>query len=88
MNTRLKPLEELVKELPPASQAEVRNLIESLLEKQKRKPAGKSRQDWAGALSDYRSRYTSLGPLAPPPCGNGAKSPRSCFGRSSLSMND
>ena len=50
MNIRLKPLEELIKELPPASQAEVRSLIESLLEKRKRKPVGKLRQDWAGAL--------------------------------------
>ena len=60
MSIQLKSLEELVKELPPASQAEVRDFVEFLLEKRKRKTAGKLRQDWAGALSDYRDQYTSL----------------------------
>jgi hypothetical protein len=60
MSIQFKPLDELVRELPPDSQAEVRAFIESLLEKQKRKSAGNLRQDWAGALSDYREEYTSL----------------------------
>jgi hypothetical protein len=59
MATQLKSLDELIKELPPDSQAEVRNFIESLLEKRKQ-AAGKLRQSWAGALSDYRDEYTSL----------------------------
>ncbi len=33
MTTHLKPLEELVRELPPDAQAEVRNFVESLLAK-------------------------------------------------------
>ena len=37
MSTQLKPLDELVKELPPDSQAEVRDFVEFLLEKRKRK---------------------------------------------------
>jgi hypothetical protein len=60
MSTQLKPLDELVKELPPAIRAEVRDFVEFLLEKRKRKSIGKLRQDWAGALSDYREEYTSL----------------------------
>ena len=60
MSTQTKPLDELIKELPPASQAEVRNFIEFLLEKRKKKTTGKLRQTWAGALSDCRDQYTSL----------------------------
>lgn len=60
MSRQLKPLDELVRELPPESQAEVRTLVESLLEKRKRKSSGKLRQNWAGALSDYREQYSSL----------------------------
>jgi len=33
---------------------------EFLLKKWRRKPAKKLRQDWAGALKDYRDQYTSL----------------------------
>jgi hypothetical protein len=60
MSTQLRPIEELVKELPPDSQAEVRDFVEFLLEKRRRKVAGTLRQNWAGALSDYREQYTSL----------------------------
>lgn len=60
MSTRAKPLDELVKELPPDSQAEVRDFVEFLLEKRRRKAPGKLRQDWAGALGEYRDEYTSL----------------------------
>ena len=60
MSKQLKLVEELVKELPPTSQAEVRDFIEFLLEKRRRKRAGKLRLDWAGALSDYRDQYTSI----------------------------
>ena len=55
-----KPLEELVKELPPEFQEEVRDFVEFLLEKRGREPGRKLRQDWAGALRDYRDQYTSL----------------------------
>lgn len=60
MNSLLKPIEELVKELPPASQTEVRDFVEFLLEKRRRRTAQPLRQSWAGALSDYRDQYTSL----------------------------
>lgn len=60
MSTQSKPLEELVKELPPASQAEVREFVEFLLEKRRKKATRTLRQNWAGALSDYREQYTAL----------------------------
>jgi hypothetical protein len=60
MSSQLKPLEELVKELPPTSQAEVRDFVEFLLEKRSRKRVKPLGQQWAGALSEYRDQYTSL----------------------------
>jgi hypothetical protein len=60
MQVQIKPLEELVKELPPDCKEEVRDFVEFLLERRGRKRGGKLRQDWAGALKDYRDQYTSL----------------------------
>jgi LPS O-antigen subunit length determinant protein (WzzB/FepE family) len=60
MSAGTNPLVELVQELPPDAQAEVRDFVEFLLAKRARKPAAKLRQDWAGALSDARDQYTSL----------------------------
>lgn len=62
MTTR--PLPELVQELPPDAQEVVRDLVELLLSRPKHGPDPKAqrplRQDWAGALRDYRREYTSL----------------------------
>ena len=60
MSATMKPLVELLQELPPEAQAEVRDFIEFLLVKRARKPATKLRQDWAGVLRDVRDQYTSL----------------------------
>jgi hypothetical protein len=60
MSTQSKPLDELVRELPADSQAEVREFVEFLLRNRSRKAAGKLRQSWAGALSDFREDYSSL----------------------------
>lgn len=60
MSISFKPLAELVQELPPDIQAEVRDFVEFLLTKRQQKPGGKLRQDWAGLLRDYRDQYTSL----------------------------
>lgn len=54
------PIEELIRQLPPESQQEVRDFAQFLLEKRKRKAGRKLRQDWAGALREYRSQYTSV----------------------------
>jgi hypothetical protein len=55
-----KELKELIDQLPPELQQEVRDFVEFLLERRARKRGRKLRQDWAGALRDYHDRYTSL----------------------------
>ena len=60
MEQHAKPLEELIKELPSQLKKEVRDFAEFLLEKGRRRTGKKLRQDWAGALKDYREAYTSL----------------------------
>jgi hypothetical protein len=60
MSAITKLLQELVQELPPDMRAEVRDFIEFLLAKRGRRPRETLRQDWAGALRDYRQQYTSL----------------------------
>jgi nucleoid DNA-binding protein len=59
MTALLKSLEELFKELPPQSRAQVIDFAEFLVKRRKRKPGRKLRQTWAGALSEYRDQYTS-----------------------------
>jgi len=53
-------IEERIKELPPDLQREVEDFVNFLIEKRARKQGRKLRQDWAGALKDYRDQYTSL----------------------------
>ena len=53
-------LEEVIKELPADLRAEVRDFAEFLLQKKKRRGTSRLRQDWAGALRNYRNKYTSL----------------------------
>ena len=60
MQEHTKSLEELVQELPSDYREEVKNFVLSLLEKQGKKEGKKLRQDWAGALKEYRDQYTSL----------------------------
>ena len=60
MSATIKPLAELVGELPPDIQAEVRDFVEFLLVKRNRKSAHTLRQDWGGSLRDVREQYTSL----------------------------
>jgi len=54
-----KDLNELMEKLPPDSHGEVLRFIESLFERQV-KANRKLQQNWAGGLSDYREKYTSL----------------------------
>ena len=55
-----RPLSELVEELPPDVQREVRDFVEFLISKHSRTPGKKLRQDWAGALRDYSDQYSAL----------------------------
>ncbi len=56
----MESIEDKIKLLPPELQREVEDFVDFLTQKCARKPAGKLRQDWAGALRDYRDQYTSL----------------------------
>lgn len=53
-------LETLIKQLPKDLQEEVKDFVEFLLRKQRNKVSKKLKQDWAGALKEYREQYTSL----------------------------
>lgn len=59
MSSDQRSLEEIVRELPPDSQAKVREFVESL-QPMRDQIHRKLEQNWAGALSDYRAKYTSL----------------------------
>ncbi|MBI3962368.1 MAG: DUF2281 domain-containing protein [Deinococcus sp.] len=48
-------MEELIKKLPPELEKEVEDFVQFLIERQAPKPGRKLRQDWAGALRDYRN---------------------------------
>lgn len=52
-------IEEMAKKLPPDLRIQVLNFMEFLLQ-QKKKRRTTMRQDWAGALRDVKSEYTSL----------------------------
>lgn len=56
----MKRLEELIKELPSELQQEVEDFVQFLIEKRIRKPKGKLKFDWEGALQDLRDQYTSV----------------------------
>jgi len=60
----MRSLKDLIEQLPPELQEEVRDFIEFLLERKARRPkAGKKGElklDWRGALCDLRDKYTSV----------------------------
>lgn len=60
MTVALKELTEMIEQLPRVRQTEVRDFVEFLLVKSRPRSAGKLRQDWAGALRDYRDRYSPM----------------------------
>ena len=53
-------IEQIIKELPPELRQEVEDFVKFLLEKRVRKPRGKFKFEWAGALKDLRDQYTSV----------------------------
>ena len=56
----MRSIEEKIRELPPELQREVEDFVEFLIDKRTRKPGKMLRQDWAGALRDYRDQFTAL----------------------------
>jgi hypothetical protein len=53
-------IEDKIKLLPPELQQEVEDFVEFLIVRRMRRSTGKLRQDWAGAMKDYRDQFTSL----------------------------
>jgi hypothetical protein len=54
-------LQEKIQQHPPELEQEVEHFIEYILQKETpKKQAKKLRQDWGGALKEFRDRYTSL----------------------------
>jgi len=60
MSNSSNSLLELVNNLPPHFHKEVKDFVENLMKKKDRKTNTTLRQDWAGALKDYKNKYTSL----------------------------
>jgi len=56
----MKTIEEIIKELPPEAQKEVRDFAVFLLEKRIKRPRRKPKFDWAGSAKDLRDKYTSV----------------------------
>jgi len=56
----IKELVEIIEKLPPELQEEVRDFAQFLLERRAKKPKGKPKFEWAGALKELRDRYTSV----------------------------
>ncbi|MCD6219096.1 DUF2281 domain-containing protein [Candidatus Calescamantes bacterium] len=54
-------IKELVEQLPPDLEQEVRDFVEFLIEKRiGKKPKGNLKLEWRGALRDLRDKYTSV----------------------------
>jgi len=58
METQVRSLVEMIEALPPELQQEVREFVTALAKRTSR-PARRLRQDWAGALQEYRDQYTA-----------------------------
>jgi hypothetical protein len=56
----MKTLQEVLQELPPQLQDEVRDFAQFLLDRKPRPKQRKLRQSWAGGLREFRDRFTSL----------------------------
>jgi len=57
---KMKTMEELVKELPPDLQREVRDFAQFLLDTRVRPKQAKLRMTWAGALKEFKGQFTAL----------------------------
>lgn len=60
MKERVKPIDEMVNELPPERQAEVRDFVEFLLANQPSHPRRKPQFGWAGGLKSLGAEFSSV----------------------------
>jgi hypothetical protein len=56
----MKDLEKLIQALPPDLKQEVVDFIRFLLSKRAKQAGKRLRQDWGGALKEYRQQYSAL----------------------------
>jgi len=56
----MKTLEEIIQQLPPELQSEVRDFAEFLLDTKVRAKQAHLRLTWAGALKEFRDQYSSV----------------------------
>ena len=56
----MKSLDEMIRQLPPEFQQEVRHFAEFLLDKKGRRGGRKLRLNWVGGLREFRNQYTAL----------------------------
>ena len=56
----MQTLKEMVQQLPPELQEQVRDFVQFLLARRARRPTRKPKFDWAGALRDLRDGSSSL----------------------------
>ena len=60
MSEHIVSIDELIKELPPERQRELRAYAELLVSHNRERPRAKPSFRWAGALCDLRGRYNSV----------------------------
>lgn len=53
-------LEDRIKDLPPDLRREVEDFVDFLIDRRVRRPMGKMKFAWEGALADLRDQYTSV----------------------------
>ena len=56
----MESLEKMIKSLPPELREEAKDFIEYLIQKHQHGERSKLSLDWAGDLSEYKEKYTSL----------------------------
>jgi len=56
----MSPFEEKLLSLPPELRQEVADFVDFLLNKRSRVKRNRLSQEWAGALSKFKGKYTSL----------------------------
>lgn len=53
-------LKEKIDQLPPKLKNEVDDFIDFLIDKYKKDKSTTLKQDWSGALKEYKNKYTSM----------------------------
>ena len=60
MSKPTRSLDEMVKELPPRLQQEVKDFAQFLIERRVRPKRDRLKMAWAGGLREFRDQFTSL----------------------------